>query len=153
MQEFNDEAYLTTKAAVGNDTKGTAERLGKHKSLVQQMTEGPEKDRYSRFLQLYHAVPPAGAELFFRDFERRHLERMTESHARLPEESEIMREIYSRESTLNIAVSEKKDEAILKEGIRLLNAVGELMALARARIGQNEDEIKTEGSRPLSVAR
>lgn len=153
MPESNDEPYLTTKAAVGDDVKGTADRLAKHKSLIQQMTEGPEKDRYSRFVQLYYAVPDAGAELYFKDFERRHLERMTGGQARHPDEAKVMEEVYRRESTLNTAAFEKNDEVIIKEGTKLLGAIGELMALARARLGQQEDEGGADGSRPLRVAR
>lgn len=146
-----DAPYLTTKAAVGDDVQTTALRLNKSPSYIQQMTEGPEKDRYSRFIQLYLSVSDGGAEIFFKDFERRHYERMGRKVERQPEQSEVMEEYFRRQSALNDAAYKQDDEAIVKEGGRLIHTVGDLIAMARSRIAQLDEE--SEGSRPMSMAR
>lgn len=66
--------HHVTNAALKGIADDVAERLGKHRSGVYAMGEDPEKDRYSRFVQLWLVLADlnfAQADLLFRDFEAR----------------------------------------------------------------------------------
>jgi hypothetical protein len=146
-----DEPYLTTKAAIGADEKRVQERLGTYSSYVRQMLEGPKKDRYTRFLLLYHAVSDAGAEIYFSDFQRRHFERMAGSKERPKDETTIIEDVLQLTADFNSAAYNKDDAQIIKKGSRLINAIGDLMALARkqgASYAENAyDESQTVAAR------
>jgi hypothetical protein len=133
-----DQPHLVTKAAVGDDTKGVAEKLVKSVSTVQQMTEKPEKDRYSRFLQLYYATSDAGAEIFFADFKRRHMERMGRTIERHEDEAETLEKVFRQEAKFNTAAHNGDDRQIVREGSKLTHSVGDMMAISRKRLGQEE---------------
>lgn len=61
-----------TQTAIGDDPKGTAERLGKNVSWIYRMMSEPEHDAYTKFLQLYLAGPSKGKDLYYNDFSARH---------------------------------------------------------------------------------
>jgi hypothetical protein len=66
--------HHVTNVAIKGIADDAAERLGINRSLVYAMGEYPEKDRYSRFVQLWLVLADlnfAQADLLFRDFEAR----------------------------------------------------------------------------------
>lgn len=58
--------------AVNGEAKEVALKLGKNLSTIYKMMENPESCRYTKFLQLYYALPPAGQALLTEDFLSRH---------------------------------------------------------------------------------
>ena len=145
MPEILDEPYLVTKAAIHGDRDGVKLRLNKFSSYVDQMAENPEKDRYSRFLALYYAVPDAGAEVYYSDFQRRHFARMAGKVSRPADVAKLMQEINDQMGALNSAGWGGDFEAVVREGTTLLHVLGDL--IGQARRCANEEESVSEGSR------
>ncbi len=154
---MHGEPYLTTKASVGDDKEQTALKLNRSLSYVQQMTEGPAKDRYSRFMQLYYAVPDAGAEIYYADFSRRHSARMARAtgkapdHEQLTDESAIIEELFAHFSAVNLATRNGQHGTVIRESTKLIHLFGDLITLARRQIGSAEGEYEAGESRRLSA--
>src|SRR4051794_36679871 len=64
-----------TQAAIDDDVKAVADRMGKGKQWIYKFLAEAQHDPYTRFITLYNAVDHAGADLFFEDFRARHYAR------------------------------------------------------------------------------
>lgn len=67
-----------TREAVGKHCQEIALKLNVNASWVYRICGGPEHDPYTKLIALYQAaveVNPEGANLFFNDFQSRHLAR------------------------------------------------------------------------------
>ncbi|HEX8746844.1 MAG TPA: hypothetical protein VF717_06555 [Pyrinomonadaceae bacterium] len=126
------EPRAISKAAALLDAKGTAERLGKSLGYVYSMGDNADDDRYTRFLQFYHAVPDAGAELLFRDFIQRHKQRMLKTK---PDNEEgihkTVEDFVATAGRFISALFRRCGSQIVKEGNKLLQMLGTLMSFGR----------------------
>jgi hypothetical protein len=126
------EPCLITKAATQLDVKGTASRLNRKPTYIYRMGDDPEEDRYGRFLQLYYAVPDAGAEIFFQDFVLRHKERMLrEKSAAEVGPAEGIGDFMRASAKFFSALVNRDGDQITKEGNKLLQVLGTLMSFGR----------------------
>ncbi|HEX8653079.1 MAG TPA: hypothetical protein VF708_19840 [Pyrinomonadaceae bacterium] len=109
------------------------------------MGDNPEEDRYTRFLQLYYAVPDDGAELYFQDFLSRHEARMAPAKAVRFGAAEAVDDFLRAAGRFISALYRREGEQVVKEGNKVLQILGSLIAFGRALQSDQEDE--GEGSR------
>lgn len=125
-----------TEAAVEKDVKGTANRLGVNKSWIYRMMSEAEHDAYTRFLQLYLAVPSKGQDLYYNDFSARHFaNKHRDALKSVPWDEAVadaMREVGEGLCAAVLNKDPKQIEIQVNDGIRSLQL---LLEINRANTG------------------
>jgi hypothetical protein len=125
--------HHVTNAAIKGHADEIAERLGINRSLVYAMGEYPEKDRYSRLVQVWLILADldfAQADLIFRDFEARRNAVCPTRKGRQTTEQKALGQLSEKVSELmkayfNESAEHEKLRAVaeVEEACRLLSGV------------------------------
>jgi hypothetical protein len=140
MSEAIESPNQVTDAATKGCRKDVAFKLGKKLSTLEKMCEDPERDRFSRFVQLFLACDQAGREIFIRYLMQ--LNQSTET-VKAGDWSESADGYFRTVGELSYSITREEFDGVLRRGPLVMRAVGDLVALSR------KEKERRDGSRHL----